>query len=230
MKKHSLAIFGMKINNKNIWLGVIVVDNKNNFGHEDMRTKVVDFKEGIDEATNIIKNGGVIACSTDTVYGLSCDPFCESAIDLIYELKNREKSVPLLLVAHKDYDISNLVVFDERSKMYTNKEWPGSVTFIFKIKDKRLKKLSCGKETIAIRKPNDKVFNLLLDKNPILTSTSANLSGMKVATNSDEVLKYFDGDISLVLDNGQSGEKSSTLVDLTSNKVKILRQGDVVVE
>lgn len=195
-----------------------------------MKTKVVRFENGVDEATTIIKNGGVIACATDTVYGLSCDPFSRDGVDMIYQLKNRERNIPLLLVVHKDYDISNLVVLDERAKQYTEKYWPGAVTFIFKIKDERLKNITCGKDTIAIRKPDDKIFNLLLEKNPILTSTSANLSGMKVAANSDEVLKYFDGKVSIVLENGKSNEVSSTLVDLTGEEVKVLRQGIVRIE
>ena len=195
-----------------------------------MKTKVIDFKLGIDKATAEIKNGGVVACATDTVYGLSCDPFCDEAIDYIYQLKNRERNIPLLLVAHKNYDISDLVVFDEKAKLYTEKYWPGSVTFVFKVKDDRLKKLTCGKNTIAIRKPDDKVIDLLLEKNQILTSTSANISGQPVAISSDEVLGYFGGKIPLVLDNGKSGGVSSTLVDLSGDDVKILRSGKVEVE
>lgn len=195
-----------------------------------METVVVEFEKGVNKAIEIIENGGVIACATDTVYGLSCDPFSKIGVDKIYELKNRERNMPLLLVANKNFDISKLVYIDERARQYTEKYWPGAVTFVFKIKDDRLKEISCGKDTIAIRKPNNKIFNYLLEKFPLLTSTSANLSGSKVATSSDEVLKYFNNKIPLVLDCGKSSEVSSTLVDLSGDEVKVLRQGSVVID
>ncbi len=195
-----------------------------------MKTQILNFKDGIHIARDIIQNGGVVACATDTVYGLSCDPFCESAVKQIYTLKGRNEQSPLLLVAHRDYDISDLVYIDKNTQKYLDKYWPNSVTFIFKIKDERLKQLSCGKDTIAIRKPNDAQFETLLSVCPLLTSTSANVSGFPPATNVSEVKKYFDGEIQLILDGGQSGTKSSTIVDVSSGEVKVLRQGEVVVE
>lgn len=195
-----------------------------------MKTQILNFENGIKTAQSIIQNGGVIACATDTVYGLSCDPFCEDAVKKIYALKGRSEKAPLLLVAHKDYDISDLVYIDQNTQKYLEKYWPNSVTFIFKIKDNRLFALSCGKDTIAIRKPKNAMFEHLLSACPLLTSTSANVSGMPPATNIQEVLGYFDTRVGLVLDGGQSGTQSSTIVDVSSGEVKVLRQGKVVIE
>ena len=195
-----------------------------------MNTKITKFENGVQEAIGIIKSGGVVACSTDTVYGLSCDPFCVSAVHKIYGLKERNKDVPLLLVADKDYDISELVYVDQNTKKYLDKYWPGSVTFIFKIKDERLKNLSCGKNTIAIRKPKDKNLEILLQNCPLLTSTSANISGQAPATNALQVKKYFDTKLALVLDGGESKSSSSTIVDVSNGDVVVLRQGEVVVK
>ena len=195
-----------------------------------MKTKIVKFEKGVDEAVRVLKNGEVIACATDTVYGLSSDPFNKSAVKKIYDLKNRERNIPLLLVAHKDYDVSSLVYLDCRAEKYIEKYWPGSVTFVFRIKDERLKELSCGKDTIAIRKPIDYTFNLLLEKCQILTSTSANISKQPVSTSASDVVKYFGEKISLVLDNGESKNVSSTIIDLTGDKIEILRQGEVKID
>lgn len=195
-----------------------------------MQTKIIEFEKGIEEAIDVLRGGGVIACATDTVYGLSCDPFSESGIDAIYNLKNRERNVPLLLIAHENFDISSLVVFDALAEKYTKKYWPGSVTFIFKIKDERLRTLSCGKDTIAIRKPDNQKLNLLLERFPLLTSTSANISKCPVATDAQEVIKYFNEKISLVLDNGKCGDISSTIVDLSTSEVKILREGKIKIK
>lgn len=195
-----------------------------------MKTQILKFKDGVKSARDIIQNGGVIACATDTVYGLSCDPFCEDAVREIYSLKGRNEKSPLLLVVRRDYDISDLVYIDDNTQKYLDKYWPNSVTFIFKIKDKRLYDLSCGKDTIAIRKPKDEMFETLLSVCPLLTSTSANISGLTPATNVKEVKEYFGGKIGLILDGGHSGTKSSTIVDVSSGKVNVLRQGEVVVE
>ena len=195
-----------------------------------MNTNIIQFEKGVEKATEIIKSGGVVACSTDTVYGLSCDPFCADAVDMVYKLKGREKNVPLLIVADKNYDISDLVYVDQNTKKYLDKYWPCSVTFIFKIKDKRLLMLSCGKDTIAIRKPADKNLEMLLQKCLLLTSTSANISGQAPATNAQQAKQYFDSKIAIVLDGGESKALSSTIVDVSGGDIRVLRQGEVVVK
>lgn len=195
-----------------------------------METRVLNFDEGVVEAKRVIENGGVVACATDTIYGLSCDPFCVEAVREIYSLKGRNENSPLLLVAHRDYDISKLVYVDENTQKYLDMYWPNSVTFIFRIKDDRLRALACGRDTIAIRKPKNEMFDKLLSVCPLITSTSANPSGMQPATNAEEVLSYFDGKLPLVLDGGKCFGQSSTIVDVSGAKVKVLRQGDVVVE
>lgn len=195
-----------------------------------MRTEIKKFENGVLKAKQIIEDGGVICCATDTVYGLSCNPFCETAISEIYRLKGRSHDAPLLLVAHEKFDISDLVFVDSETQKYLDAYWPNSVTFIFKIKDDRLKALTCGRDTIAIRKPSNAMFAKLLEYCPLITSTSANISGMPPATSVRECKKYFDDKISLILDGGESKNISSTIVDVSSGEVRVLRQGDVVVE
>ncbi len=206
--------------------------------------KILKFiKQNTKVASELINKGEVIATATDTVYGFSCDPFCENAVDYILKLKNRPSNMPFILL------ISQLALNELKNEkrslileMITGKlekniidillnNCPNPISFILPLKNDKLKKsLKTTYDTIAIRFPKNEVLQKLLCEvsNHYLVSTSANLSGEKTPTIAKEVIEKFDGKISLLLDGGKSQTTSSTIVNLCTKPFQVLRQGEYV--
>ena len=119
---------------------------------------------GITLAIESIKNGGVVIFPTDTVYGIGCDPYNEDAVERIYQLKNRDSTKPLPVLAYSKRVLENIVEFDETASRIAEKFWPGGLTMILPLKDDKLKKLSRGTNTLAVRVPNNKCVLAFLKK------------------------------------------------------------------
>jgi len=184
-------------------------------------------EDGIEEAFTIIKKGGVIAFPTDTVYGLGCDPYNQSAVNRIYKIKGREKTKQLPILGYSKKDIEKIVYFDKLSEKIANKFWPGPVTLILNVKDLKIKKSLGIDNKIAVRIPNHPCVLSLLEKCRLLVGTSANLSGLTPFDDSKEIQGRFSG-YDLLLDGGKiSDSRESTIVEVVNNKPKILREGKV---
>ena len=111
---------------------------------------------GIKLAIESIKNGGIVIFPTDTVYGIGCDPYNENAVKKIYEIKNRDSTKPLPILGYSKRVLENIVEFDEITNRIAEKFWPGKLTIVLPLKDDKLKKLSRGTNTLAVRVPNNK--------------------------------------------------------------------------
>ena len=138
---------------------------------------------GITLAIESIRNGGVVIFPTDTVYGIGCDPYNEDAVERIYQLKNRDSRKPLPILAYSKQVLENIVEFDETASRIAEKFWPGGLTMVLPLKDDKLKKLSRGTNTIAVRVPNNKCVLAFLKKCELIVGTSANISGKEPFTN-----------------------------------------------
>ena len=134
---------------------------------------------GIKLAIESIKNGGVVIFPTDTVYGIGCNPYNEDAVERIYELKNRDCTKPLPILGYSKRFLENIVEFDEITNRIAEKFWPGRLTIVLPLKDDKLKKLSRGTNTLAVRVPNNKCVLAFLKKCELVVGTSANISGDK---------------------------------------------------
>ena len=95
---------------------------------------------GIKQAYETIQKGGTVVFPTDTVYGIGCDPRNQDAINKFYKIKGREKIKRLPVLAYSKKDIANIAFFDEISEKIADKFWPGPVTLILRIKDKKIEK------------------------------------------------------------------------------------------
>ncbi len=174
-------------------------------------------KEGIDAATAIIKKGGIVIYPTDTVYGIGCDPYNKKAVDKIYQIKNRPKTKPFPILAFSFDAASEIVEFDSDSKKFAKKFWPGPLTLVLKLKDKKLKESLCLDQKVAIRVPNNQCLLNLLSNLKFLVGTSANISGRKSYSkiqDNDKKLEY-DG----FLDDGNIDSKGeSTILEIDNGK------------
>lgn len=107
---------------------------------------------------------------------------------------------------------------------------PGMITLVFKKKDTVDPIMTSGKETIGIRIPDDQYVLTLLKKAGPMLVTSANLSNHPNTTSTKEVLNQLDGRIDLVVDGQTTDNVASTVVDVSRNEMKILREGKITKE
>ncbi len=125
-------------------------------------------ESGIKDACDSIKKGGVVVFPTDTVYGIGCDPYNKDAINKIYKIKGREKTKQLPVLAYSKKEIKKIAYLDENSEKISDKFWPGPLTLILKVKDKKIEE-SLGLEgKIAVRIPNHPCMLALLKECKLL--------------------------------------------------------------
>ena len=114
-------------------------------------------KEGIEQAAKILKNGGIVAIPTETVYGLAASAYDENAVTKVFGAKGRPQDNPLI-VHIADIEDLKVVAKDIPDSAYKAAErfWPGPLTMIFKRTDKIPASISAGLDTVAVRMPSDK--------------------------------------------------------------------------
>ena len=181
----------------------------------------------IEKGVKILQKGGVIAFPTDTVYGLGGDAFNSTAVERIYEIKNRPRHMQLpVFIA----DIERLATLanpiPECARFLARRFWPGGLTLVLPKADLVPAYLAPG-PTIAVRIPNHPVCLTLIEHlgNPII-GTSANISSRPSVLTADEVEQQLGGKIDFVIDGGKCpGGRESTIVDVTCEPPVILRQG-----
>ncbi len=184
-------------------------------------------KDGINLALQKVRNGSVIVFPTDTVYGVGCDPFNKDAISRIYELKGRDKTKYLPVLGYSKKIISEIALFDQLSEKLADKFWPGPLTLVLQVKDRKIADSLTLEEKIAVRVPNHPCILSLLKECKIMVGTSANQSGKPSFYDSKEIIKQFTG-YDLLLDGGMiSGTGESTIVEVIGTKFKILREGKI---
>ena len=181
--------------------------------------------EGIQKASQIINQGGIVVFPTDTVYGIGCDPYNKEAVRKIYDIKSRDVSKSLPVLVYSKDIAKKIVSFDDLSKKIVERFWPGPLTIILKLTDEKLKESLNLSDKIAVRVPNHKCTLELLKKCNFLVGTSANLSGQPSFTNPDECFKNLQSHDVFVDGGIISGNAESTIVEIENEEIKIIREG-----
>ena len=181
----------------------------------------------IEELANILKNDGVISVPTDTVYGICGGINSKKAYQKIKKIKERPENKPFPIMCADKEQIKNIAIVNEYAEKLINAFMPGPITLVLKKKGKIPDYVGKGKKTIAVRMATSKTIEELIKKveNPLFM-TSANKSGKPTCTNLEEIEKQcplLDG----IMEGGVSFGKASTIVDCTSNEIKILRLGPI---
>lgn len=175
-----------------------------------------------------LRAGRVIAIPTDTVYGLAAALDQPEAIEQLFEIKGREttKAIPVLV---DSLECLNHLGGIERqlALALAGAFWPGPLTLVVTSPDRIPEEVHRGAETVGLRMPAHPVARALIaGAGGALAVTSANRSGMPEAVTAGEVRKALGEAVSLVVDGGRTpGGRPSTVVDLTSGRVRILRHG-----
>ena len=181
--------------------------------------------EGIRKSVEIIENGGVIIFPTDTVYGIGCNPYNANAVKKIYQIKSREKTKSLPVLASSIEIVKQITIMDEFTEKIVKKYWPGPLTLILKLKDKNLKKSLNLEDKIAVRIPNSVCTLKLLNKCNLIVGTSANVSGDSSFTNPQECIKNIKN-YDVFVDGGTITSKGeSTIIEIENEKIHVIREG-----
>jgi len=184
----------------------------------------------IARATELLRNGQVVAIPTDTVYGLAANPFDLSAVERVFSIKERLKGNPILLLVDSIQMASELSVdlppqFDLLAKRF----WPGPLTMVVKASARLPSLLTGDTGWIGLRLPAAPVPLALIRVTRFpLTATSANLSGDRDSLTAEQVESALGDRVPLILDAGTSRTaKPSTVLKLYGETWEILREGAI---
>lgn len=182
----------------------------------------------VDELLTKDIKGKVICFPTDTVYGVGCLVNDSESIERIYELKERDYSKPLAILTGS-LDINKYVKnVSSKAKELMEQYWPGALTLIFKKTDLIPDSVTSNLNTVGLRMPNSQIALKILKHFGLMATTSINISGMPPLNDFDEIVKNFSDKIDyIVSDREVLSTVSSTVVDATSDNLKVLRQGKI---
>lgn len=178
----------------------------------------------------LIRAGGIGVIPTDTIYGLVCSAFDEDAVEKVFEIKGRDKGKPPIILISNTSELKNFeVTLSKTQRELLTSYWPGAVSVVLPTTSGKLNYLSRGLGTLTFRLPAENKLVSLLQKTGPLIAPSANPQDQEPVHNVDDVMNVFIGQIDFVVDGGEIIGKSSTLIDLTGDITKVLRQGDVTI-
>lgn len=186
-----------------------------------------------EKLNNILNNGGVIVFVTDTVWGLGCLINSEKAVNKIYEIKNRDRTKPLILMSNETKNLLPYVKnLSNSAQSLINKHFPGALTLIAEKSDLTPDYITSGKNTIGIRVPDNEFFKILCKNidSHVLATTSANLSNQPSSKTFETAQNSIGKFVDIVFDDFGYKCKGleSTVVSTIDNNIKILRQGAVL--
>jgi len=174
---------------------------------------------------NKLRGGLIGVIPTDTIYGLCAAALNKRAVQKVYKLRKRNSQKPMIILIDS---LEQLRLFNIRlkkqQKNILEKIWPAKISVILKCSNHKFSYLHRGLRTLALRMPKNKDLVKILSVSGPLVAPSANWEGCKPASSIKEAKKYFGKDVFYV-HKSKLDKKPSTLIDLTSEKIKILRKG-----
>ena len=185
-------------------------------------------KTNIMTAAQIVRRGGLVVYPTETVYGLGCDPLNVQAVKRVLDVKgDRKKPLPVLAASIVDAD--KVAFVSPNGKKLAAKFWPGPLTMVFPKKPALPDVVTFGWDSVGLRIPdNDVALQLISLSGGLLIGSSANRTGEEPARRVQEISGELKEMVDVVLDGGPAVQgRPSTVVDLTSEKPRILREGPI---
>lgn len=184
-------------------------------------------------AADIIKNGGLVAIPTETVYGLGANGLDEHAVAKIFLAKGRPQDNPLILHVSDPEDMERFChSIPECAYALTKAFWPGPLTLVLPARDIVPKCTTAGLPTVAVRCPDNEVTREIIRLAGVpVAAPSANLSGKPSTTTAQHVLHDHNGKIDAIVDGGPCRVGvESTILDLTEDRPRLLRPGGITPE
>ncbi len=183
----------------------------------------------LNQAVQILRDGGVVAFPTDTVYGVGVDPFQPEAVRRLYRIKGRPEDKPIAILVGSIEDVARVAQTPSRTfSRLADRFWPGGLTLIVETRELP-PEITAGGSTVGVRMPDHPLtLELLRGFGGPIATTSANRSGENPATSAEEVGAQLGGRVNLIVDGGDTITKvASTVLDLSVSPPKILRHGGI---
>lgn len=185
------------------------------------------------QINEILKNDGVIAFVTDTVWGLGCLPNSEKAVKKIYDIKHREAKKPLILMSYDIYPLFDYVSqpIEKEAQRLIKQYFPGALTLVLDKSDNTPDYITSYLPTVGIRVPDNETFSNICKNidGHVLATTSANISGEPPALTYEEAVAYIGDKVDLVIEsNGEKAQgRASTVAGFKNGQTVIYRQGEI---
>jgi L-threonylcarbamoyladenylate synthase len=188
---------------------------------------------GIRKAADILRQGGLVAFPTETVYGLGADADNDQALKAIFRVKGRPESHPLIIHLHRVEQLQDWAAsIPGPARMLGERFWPGPLTMILRKAAWVSTMATGGQETVGLRVPDHPMaLSLLRDFGGGVAAPSANRFGRVSPTTADHVRRDLGAEVDFILDGGPcSIGVESTIVDFSSGDPVILRPGGLTKE
>jgi L-threonylcarbamoyladenylate synthase len=189
--------------------------------------------EAIRQAAETIRQGGIVAFPTETVYGLGADAYNPLAVARIFEVKRRPYFDPLIVhIAYPAYLVKLVKEIPSSAKKLTEKLWPGPLTVVL-LKEENIPDIvTAGLPSIAVRMPDHPMaLSLIKESECPIAAPSANPFGYLSPTTAEHVREQLGDQVDLILDGGPCPVGvESTIVSFLENKPRLLRPGGVSLE
>lgn len=182
----------------------------------------------VDRAIGILKDGGIVAFPTDTVYGLGGDVFNIEVAERIYMVKQRPRHLPLPVLLADSIQTASVVESVPGIARFLMKHfWPGGLTLVLPKKTSLPDIITAGSSKVAVRVPDHVVpLSLIRGLGEPIVGTSANISDRPSPVTAEEVEQQLGSQVDMIIDMGKCpGGLESTVVDVTGETPVILRQG-----
>lgn len=183
-----------------------------------------------DEAGKVIRDGGLVAFPTETVYGLGANAFDDEAVEKIFKAKGRPNDNPLIVHIADVKEVSNIVAeIPKKAQIVMENFWPGPISIIVKKSEKIGDSVSAGLKTVAVRMPSNSVARAVIRAAGVpVAAPSANTSGKPSPTSPAHVSEDMTGKIDMIVDGGRCEVGlESTVLDLSGKEPVILRPGKI---
>ena len=175
----------------------------------------------------LLNSGAIGLLPSDTIYGLSSRALDKTAVDRLHEVKHRDKTKPFVVLISKIEQLNDLGIITTDAAPAL-RYWPGKLTMVLPAA-KVPAWLHMGTKTLAVRQPGYPELMDLIDKTGPIISTSANISGGQPAASVKQAREYFGDKLDFYVDVGPLRGQPSTIAKVDNFKIKILRQGAIII-
>lgn len=187
-----------------------------------------NLRDALSRAASVILSGGIVAVPTESFYGLAVNAMDETAVRRLLAVKRIEGGHPILLLVHAAETLPHCVKnIPPSARRLMERFWPGGLTLVMQAAPGISPLLTAGTGKIGVRVSSHPVAAALAGSVGVpITGTSANITGEEPCVSAGEVRESLGNELDLVLDGGRTeGGKGSTVLDLTTEPPRILREG-----
>lgn len=173
-----------------------------------------------------LRQGGVIAYPTDTIYGIGCDIFNRKGVKKIYQIKQRDPRKPFSFICSDLSEVANYAQVSNAAFKIMKRYLPGPYTFVLEASRVVPDLLTTKQKTVGIRIPDNQIaLQIVRELGHPLVTTSANISGEDNFSDPVDIQQKLGNMLDLVVDGGSLSGDPSTVISLVNDQVEVLREG-----